>query len=67
MRIAIIALSCICLILLLFLLKTRSMKKVGCIRINTSDPDKDVYTLELDIPFGELDQHDKVVFDIVHE
>lgn len=36
----------------------------GYIRINTHDPEKDVYTLELWIPFGELDLRKNVVFKV---
>ena len=43
------------------------IKTVGSIVINTSDPEKDIYSLELDVPFGELNQHDKVIFLIRHE
>ena len=39
----------------------------GIIRVNTNDPEKDTYTLELSIPFGELDKRDKVIFKIEHE
>ena len=39
----------------------------GIIRVNTNDPEKDTYTLELNIPFGELDKRDKVIFKIEHE
>lgn len=39
----------------------------GVIRVNTNDPEKDTYTLELGIPFGELDERDEVVFKIEHE
>ena len=46
--------------------KYKEIKKVGNLVINMSDPEKDVYSLELDIPFGELDQHSKVIFEIVH-
>ena len=36
----------------------------GVIRINTEDPDKDVYTLELGIAFGELNKRRVVMFKI---
>lgn len=39
----------------------------GAIRINTSDPERDTYTLELDISFGELETRDQVIFEIIHE
>lgn len=52
---------------LLFLLMKSRVKTVGCIRINTSDPEKDVYSLELDVPFGELDYQKKVIFTIAKE
>ena len=53
-----------------FLVLSKSIideKPAGKIRINTSDPLKDTYTLELDISFGELDKCKKVVFEIVKE
>ena len=39
----------------------------GAIRVNTSNPEKDTYTLELDISFGELESRDQVIFEIIHE
>ena len=39
----------------------------GAIRVNTSNPEKDTYTLELYIPFGELEDRENVTFEIVHE
>ena len=39
----------------------------GAIRINTSNPERDTYTLELDISFGELETRDQVIFEIIHE
>lgn len=48
--------------------KTKKHKKYdGAIRINTSDPERDTYTLELDISFGELESRDQVIFEIIHE
>ena len=58
----------ICLTSFVILLKSIiDEKPAGKIRINTSDPLKDTYTLELDISFGELDKCKRVVFDIVKE
>ena len=57
----------VCIFVLLFLLMKYRAKTVGCIRINTSDPEKDVYSLELDVPFGELDNHKKVIFTITKD
>ena len=39
----------------------------GAIRVNTSDPERDTYTLELNISFGELETRDQVIFEIIHE
>ena len=39
----------------------------GAIRVNTSDPEKDTYTLEMNISFGELETRDQVIFEIIHE
>lgn len=48
--------------------QTKKHKKYdGAIRINTSDPERDTYTLELDISFGELETRDQVIFEIIHE
>ena len=47
--------------------KKRPKKYDGAIRVNTSDPEKDTYTLELYIPFGELEKRTNVTFEIVHE
>ena len=66
MKILIGVLIVIIVVLLLILIKCRA-KTVGCIRINTSDPEKDVYSLELNVPFGELDQHKKVIFTIAKD
>ena len=45
----------------------RSQKKPdGAIVVNTDDPEKDTYTLELYIPFGELDRREDVKFKIIH-
>ena len=51
----------------LALLLIRSRKKPdGAIVVDTDDPEKDTYTLELYIPFGELDTKKDVVFRILH-
>ena len=57
----------LCIFLLLKLILKSRAPKVGCIRINTSDPEKDIYTLELNVPFGELDKQKEVLFEIKHE
>ena len=51
---------CLILVLVIFLLLKR--KEDGAIVINKTDPMKDTYTLELYIPFGELDNRESVVF-----
>ena len=45
----------------------KDKKYDGAIRINTSDPERDTYTLELNISFGELETRDQVIFEIIHE
>lgn len=57
------------LVSLVIFLRTALKKNThdGVIRVNTTDPEKDTYTLELSIPFGELDKRDKVIFKIEHE
>lgn len=57
------------LITLVISLRTalKRSKPDGVIIVNTNDPEKDTYTLELGIPFGELDKRDKVIFKIEHE
>ena len=57
------------LITLVISLRTvlKRSKPDGVIRINTTNPEKDTYTLELGIPFGKLDKRDKVIFKIEHE
>ena len=67
MRYLLIALVCVCLVELILLVRSAGAKKVGCIRINTSDPEKDIYSLELEVPFGELDRRKKVIFEILHD
>lgn len=69
----ILAIAGIILILagLLIIFSTRNSKKRknydGAIRINTSDPERDTYTLELNISFGELETRDQVIFEIIRE
>lgn len=67
MKVALIVLLCISIILTILLVKSKSITKAGAICINTSDPEKDIYRLELDIPFGELDTKRAVIFEIRHE
>ena len=67
MRYLLIALVCVCIVELALLVRLSNTKKVGCIRINTSDPEKDIYSLELEVPFGELDRRKKVIFEILHD
>ena len=55
------------IIFITVLAKTMRKKPDGYIRINTDDPDKDTYTLELAIPFGELNERKGVYFRIVKE
>lgn len=67
MKLLIIILACICLVELVLLVRKPKAKKVGYIRINTSDPEKDIYSLELEVPFGELDRQKRVIFEILHD
>lgn len=55
------------LLLIFGIIKLKRKKCDGFIRINQSDPNKDTYTLELGIPFGELDNRKEVIFQIVKE
>ena len=47
--------------------KHSQRKPDGAIVINMDDPEKDTYTLELYIPFGELDTRGDVTFRIIHQ
>ena len=57
-------LGILCLILLGVIFSLVRRKEDGAIVINKSDPMKDMYTLELYIPFGELDTKKTVVFKV---
>ena len=63
----IFVLAVICIILIAYILcrKEPQKKPDGYIRINKSDPNKDTYTLELNIPFGELDERKRIIFEVV--
>lgn len=56
---------------LLIIFSSRVSRKLknydGAIRVNTSNPERDTYTLELNISFGELETRDQVIFEIIHE
>ena len=39
-------------------------KKAGTLVINTTNPDKDVYSLNFDIPLGEIPKKKRIVFDV---
>ena len=67
MNIYLILLSICLLVILCLVWRLITIKKVGCIRINTSDPEKDIYSFELEVPFGELDKRKKVLFTIVKD
>lgn len=62
MKALVIILSIFCIILIGLLIKAQGAKPDGYIVINKSDPNEDVYTLELNIAFGELDVKKKVIF-----
>ena len=62
MDIATIILCALCTILFILVVKDRSGKPDGYIVINKSNPEKDTYTLELNVSFGELDTKKKVIF-----
>lgn len=58
------------IIALIFIIRSyihHNRKPDGAIVVNTDDPEKDTYTLELYIPFGELDERKDVTFQIVHQ
>ena len=42
----------------------RKPKRAGTLVINTTNPDKDVYSLNFDIPLGEIPKRKKIVFDV---
>lgn len=60
-------LGILCLILLMVIFSLLKKKGDGAIVINKSDPMKDTYTLELYIPFGELDTRKTVIFKVRQE
>ena len=60
-------LGILCLILVAIIFSLLKKKEDGAIVINKTDPLKDTYTLELYIPFGELDTKKKVVFKVREE
>ena len=39
-------------------------KKDGTIKVNTTDPDKDVYSIVLDIPLEEVPKRSRLQFDV---
>ena len=39
-------------------------KRAGTLVINTTNPDKDVYSLNFDIPLGEIPKRKRIVFDV---
>ena len=59
-----ITVVCIVVAISAAIILCRPKKPDGKILINTSDPMKDVYTLELHIPFGELDNRKTVIFEV---
>ena len=65
----ILILAIICVLLIIYILRKKDPQKGpdGYIRINKSDPNKDTYTLELNIPFGELDERKQVIFDVISD
>ncbi len=60
-------LGVLCLILLGVIFVLGRKREDGAIVINKTDPMKDTYTLELYIPFGELDSRKTVVFKVHNE
>lgn len=60
-------LGILCLILVAIIFSLLRKKEDGAIVINKADPMKDTYTLELYIPFGELDKKRKVIFKVYEE
>lgn len=60
-------LGILCLVLLMIIFSLLKKKGDGAIVINKSDPMKDTYTLELYIPFGELDTRKTVIFKVRQE
>ena len=70
-NLTLIIFGCVLIIsILLVIFSSRRIKRKnydGAIRVNTSDPERDTYTLELNISFGELETRDQVIFEIIHE
>lgn len=62
-----LVLGILCLSLAGVIFSIIKRKEDGAIIINKSDPMKDTYTLELYIPFGELDTKKTVIFKIHEE
>ena len=60
-------LGILCLILLGGIFVMCRKREDGAIVINKTDPMKDTYTLELYIPFGELDNRKTVIFKVHNE
>ena len=55
---------CFVIAIIIAIILCKPKKPDGKILINYSDPMKDVYTLELNIPFGELDNRKTVIFEV---
>ena len=62
-----IAAAVVLLIWIIYSIRNIQRNPDGYIRINTNDPEKDTYTLELMIPFGELDNRKSVYFKVVKD
>ncbi len=60
--ICIVAIVVILLPLLFYLI--RKPKRAGTFVINTTNPDKDVYSLNFDIPLGDIPKKKRIVFDV---
>ena len=51
-----------------FIGKTHNYHQIeGLLRVNTINPDKDIFTLELTCPLGEIPRKKYVIFKVVNE
>lgn len=63
--IAVIILLIICGVIFGYILGTgKKLKPDGFFKVNTTDPDKDVFTLELTCPIGEIPTKEYVIFEV---
>ena len=65
--IAVIALLIICGFIFGYILGIgKKLKPDGFFKVNTTDPDKDVFTLELTCPIGEIPTKEYIIFQVTN-